>query len=78
MSIPLAQQIKCVEIEIKRRERAYPIAVISHKLGKAEADKQLETMKAVLETLRNSQQAEMLFDHSEVRGKTQQRHPAFE
>jgi hypothetical protein len=78
MSIPLAQQIKCVEIEIKRRERAYPIAMISHKLGKAEADKQIETMKAVLATLRAQQQTEMPFDHSEVRGKNQQRHPAFE
>ena len=49
--IPLADQVACVRREIAMRERAYPGFVRSGRLTQEKADRELATMRAVLETL---------------------------
>jgi len=53
--ISLEEQIRDVEREIKLREQSYPRFVTAKKLTQARADRQLETMRAVRETLRRVQ-----------------------
>jgi hypothetical protein len=53
--IPIADQIACVEREIKMRERVYPRWIDTGKMSAAKAAQELERMKAVLETLRERQ-----------------------
>lgn len=50
-SYSLSEQIKCVEREIEMRKRVYPRLVISHKMTQGQADKELNLMKAVYQTL---------------------------
>jgi hypothetical protein len=44
-------KIECVKREIKRRKKFYPLIVRDEKLTQEEADFELATMHAVLETL---------------------------
>lgn len=53
--ITLEAQIASVEREIRMREKVYPRWTASGKLKKESADRELETMKAVLATLREIQ-----------------------
>lgn len=47
----LDEQIACVKREIAMRERVYPRFIESGKLKQQKADREIEAMKAVLETL---------------------------
>lgn len=48
----LDDQIACVEREIRQRERVYPRLVFNRKMSRASADREIEIMRTVLETLR--------------------------
>lgn len=48
----LAEQIACVEAEIKMRRYVYPRRVADKKMSQAKADKEIAAMEAVLATLR--------------------------
>lgn len=50
--ISLSEQIRCVEREIGLRVRTYPRLVQSGRLADGEATRQLEAMRAVLDTLK--------------------------
>ena len=50
--ITLADQIACVERELKFRRRLYPHWVATRKMEQAEADTELARMEAVLVTLK--------------------------
>lgn len=52
MSVSIEDQIKCVEREIKMRARVYPRFIASGKMTPQGAEKEIENMKAVLETLK--------------------------
>ena len=67
----LAERIKCVERELNYRTRLYPRWVANGKLGKVEADYELECMQAVLHTLRHlegpePEQAELIDAESKL------------
>lgn len=49
--IPIEQQIQCVAREIKMRERCYPRWVAQGRLKEADAQREIERMRAVLHTL---------------------------
>lgn len=49
--VPIGQQIQCVAREIKMRERCYPRWVAQQRMTEAEAQRELERMRAVLHTL---------------------------
>jgi hypothetical protein len=49
--IPLIEQIQCVEREIALRRRVYPRHVSGGRMTQDFADKQIERMEAVLESL---------------------------
>jgi hypothetical protein len=55
LSLPLeptlSDQIACVEREVRLRERAYPRWVQRRRMTQANADREIRTMRAVLETL---------------------------
>lgn len=69
--VSLADQIACVKREIAMRERAYPRWVESERMTQAQADRELLSMRAVLETLsRQGGALDLLrnsFDHEEMR-----------
>lgn len=50
--VSLADQVACVEREIKMRERVYPRWVQSERMTQAQAARELLAMRAVLESLR--------------------------
>lgn len=52
MGIPLAEQVECVEREIRMREKTFPRHVTQGKLTQSIADLELERMRAVLVTLK--------------------------
>ena len=47
----ISDQIKCVMREIEMRKRVYPRFVINGKMTQGQADKELNLMKAVYQTL---------------------------
>jgi hypothetical protein len=49
--VPIEKQIQCVAREIKMRERCYPRWVRQGRMKEAEAQRELERMRAVLHTL---------------------------
>lgn len=51
LTIPLDEQIACVEREIKMRERAYPRWVAEKRMTQKKADYELAAMRAVRETI---------------------------
>lgn len=53
--ISLAEQIRCVEREIAHREIAYGHLIATGKMTHAKAQREADTMRAVLETLRQVQ-----------------------
>lgn len=57
---PLADQIACVRREIAMRERAYPRFVHAGKMSRATAEREIQTMKTVLETLFDLQRCGVL------------------
>ena len=60
MTIPIDEQVKCVEREIGMRERVYPRWIEAKRMTQKKADQELEAMRAVLETLQNIQLTERL------------------
>ena len=49
--ITVREQLECLEREIARRKRAYPIMVEAGKMSKGRAEKEIKTMEAVKVTL---------------------------
>jgi hypothetical protein len=49
--VPIDDQVKCIERELKFRARVYARRVVEQKMSKAQADREIETMQAVLATL---------------------------
>ena len=54
MTIPISEQIACVQREIKMRERVYSRWVENGRMTKKKADAELEAMRAVLDTVRQA------------------------
>lgn len=52
-AVPISAQVKCVEREIRFRERVYARRVGEKKMSQAKADEELDAMRAVLATLQN-------------------------
>jgi hypothetical protein len=52
ISPSLDDQIACVEREIKLRERTYPRWIFNKRMSERTASYELDTMRAVLDTLR--------------------------
>ena len=50
----LDEQIACVEREIAMRERVYPGWVRAGRMTQQKADREIETMRAVLATVRGT------------------------
>lgn len=50
--VPIAAQIACVQRELRLRNQVYPSLVDAKRLSQDMADAELETMYAVLRTLR--------------------------
>ncbi len=50
-AVPIQQQVDCVRRELKMRERVYPRWIASGKMTQTLAARELEAMRAVLETL---------------------------
>ncbi len=48
----LAEQVLCVEREVRMREQVYPRRVANKNMSQKAADRELATMRAVLDTLR--------------------------
>lgn len=53
--ITIEDQIKAVEREISMRRRVYPRWVENKRMSQEKADKEIATMEAVLETLKEVQ-----------------------
>ena len=51
----LAEQIACVEREIRMRQRVYPHRIGTGKMSREDADREIDTMRRVLATLRKVQ-----------------------
>lgn len=51
MTFTIAEQIDCIEREIRFREFVYPRRVRDGKMSQAEADRQIALMRAVAATL---------------------------
>ena len=49
--LPLAEQIACVERELGYRKRVYPRRIEARQMTRANADKEIARMTAVLDTL---------------------------
>jgi hypothetical protein len=51
MTVPIDRQVECVRREIKLRERVYSRRVADGRMTQALSARELEAMRAVLETL---------------------------
>lgn len=58
--VSFAEQLACVERELKLRKRAYPRWVRDGRMPEASADREIRTMEAVAETVRLVAQSERL------------------
>ena len=58
--ITIDEQIKAVEREISMRRRVYPRWVENKRMSREKADKEIATMEAVLETLKEVQKQSRL------------------
>jgi hypothetical protein len=58
--VPLAEQVACVQRELKLRQRAYPRLVAGERMSQASAEREIRTMEAVLETVRLLEERERL------------------
>ena len=56
MKPTLSEQIRCVEREIRMRNRVYPGLVDRRKMSPQECEREMLTMAAVLETLKAAEQ----------------------
>lgn len=50
--VSIEAQIECVERELAMRNRVYPRLVDAGKMSQRQADKEIEAMQAVVETLK--------------------------
>lgn len=60
MTVSMTEQIKCVKREISMRERVYLRFVKKGKMTQEEADREIEAMAAVLETLNEKSEPSFL------------------
>jgi hypothetical protein len=60
MIVTWADQLACVERELKLRRRLYPRRVEVGRLSQAKADQEIRDMEAVAETLRGLERQERL------------------
>jgi hypothetical protein len=51
MTVPLSEQIRCIEREIGMRHRVFPRWVTAQRMTQKKADEEILAMQAVLETL---------------------------
>lgn len=51
MTFTIQQQIQCIEREIRMRDQVYPRRVEDGKMKQEQADREINTMRAVLGTL---------------------------
>lgn len=51
VAVPLSEQVKCVQREIRLRQVVYPKLIARGKMTQATADKEMQAMQAVLATL---------------------------
>jgi hypothetical protein len=63
--VTLAEQIRCVEREIRMRNRVYPGLVDRRKLDPRECERELLHMGAVLETLKHCEQLAKCFEEAQ-------------
>ena len=49
----ICDQIACIERELTMRRRVYPRLLVAEKMTKETAEHEIETMRAVLKTLKN-------------------------
>ena len=47
----ISEQIKCIEREIEMRKRVYPRLIINGKMTQGQADRELNLMKHIYQTL---------------------------
>lgn len=59
-AIPITVQIECVERELKYRKRVYDRRIINGDMTRELADREIERMKAVLETLQMVERTQRL------------------
>jgi hypothetical protein len=50
--VSLDRQIACIKREVRMRERLYPIWIRDLKMPAADAERELDAMRAVLDTLK--------------------------
>jgi hypothetical protein len=60
MTVPYAEQLACVERELKWRQRVYPRRVADGRMTQAKAIEEVRTMEAVADTLRGLASQERL------------------
>ena len=61
MNTPIEAQYACVEREIRMRQKVYPRWVEKGRMTQQESDYELQTMRAVLETLSALREQQTLF-----------------
>lgn len=52
-SVPLSVQIEAAEREVRMREQVYPRRVMEKRMAKMTAERELEAMRAIVQTLRD-------------------------
>lgn len=52
MTVPLGEQVACIERELRYRQRVYPDWVARGRMTAAKSREELRRMEAVLETLK--------------------------
>jgi len=60
MNIPIERQIKCIDRELAIRKRVYPRWVDAERMTQEDADDEIASMEAALETLKNIVQKPLL------------------
>lgn len=60
-TVPIDDQVKAAEREVRQRERVYPRWVEGGRMTQAKADHELRCMRAIVETLKALQSKNRLF-----------------
>lgn len=59
-AVPLAEQIACIERELKLRAKVYPNRIACGRMSRRLAEREIDRMRAILETLKTMARAEEL------------------
>ena len=60
MTVPIGEQVACIERELRQRARVYPRLIESGRMTKQKADEETRRMEAVLATLQKVAEGERL------------------